>query len=97
MTEEKSYISIQSNKGIVYEGEGSIFVGDWRLKVNDGILTSPGYSLLEIRQEKDGKLKILQCTAFKEDFYRLGDRPIFGGVCNLSFLEKILKDFGGKS
>lgn len=97
MTEEKSYISIQSDQEIVYEGKGSIFVGDWRFKVNDGILTSPWYNLLEIRQERDGKLKISQCTAFKEDFYRLGDRPIFGGVCNLSFLEKMLKDFGGKS
>lgn len=94
---EKSYISIKSDKEIVYEGEGSIFVDDWRLKVDGGILSRPWYSLLEIRQDSDGKVKVLQTIVYKEDFYRIGDRPIFGGTCNLSFLEKVLKSFGGKS
>ena len=34
----KSYISIRSDKGIVYQGEGSIFEGDFRMKINGGIL-----------------------------------------------------------
>lgn len=97
MTEKKSYICIQSDQGVVYEGEGSIFIDDWRFKVDDGILIKPWYNLLEIRQDSDGKIKISQCTAYKEDFYRLFDRPIFGGTCNLSFLEDIIKSFGGKS
>lgn len=99
MTGEKSYISIQSDQGIVYEGEGSLFKDDWKLKVDGGILANPWYHLLEIRQESDGKLRISQGDVYKKDFYRLASslsNPISGGFCNLSFLEKILQGFRGE-
>ena len=93
---KKSYISIRSDQGIVYEGEGTIFEDDWRMKVEDGILARPWYSLIEIRKESEDKAMISVFTAFKEDFYRIGDRPIFSSTCSLNFLENILKNIKDK-
>lgn len=67
----KSYISIRSSKGIVYEGEGAVYEGDWRMRLNKEILTEPWYSLMEIRKISEDKLMVSQFTAYKEDFYFL--------------------------
>jgi len=88
----KSYISIRSDKGIVYQGEGSIFEGDFRMKINGGILGWPWYSVLEVRQEDD-QVMVSVVTALKEDFYRIGDQEIFSSTCKLNFLETIIKNF----
>ena len=90
----KSYISIVSEKGIVYEGEGSILKGNWKEKIS---LNDLFYNLLEIRQEDNDLVTFRQCIVFREDSYAITeDTTILEHTCSQGLLERLVKNNGEK-
>lgn len=92
----KSHISIESEKGILYEGEGAIFDSKLRINWIDRInynLSAPWYNLLEIKQEDNDIVKFTQCTIFKENLYAITeDTTISEHTCTQRFLERLIKN-----